>query len=579
MIRYEVVHWYEPDDENDHDEVVEVLARAIDTDGLFATPLPVDRERVVLRGCPPGFAGLAGDFMLEVGTEDEWQWWSLSDLVVHGTVPDGDLIDVVASAEVYLIDDCPGLGPCCTLSQAGARVGRCRAVDGFPRQSEGYSWPPVTLIGVDQPERIRPLERRKHMWACGERLHALDRHGRVMAQVPIDLEVASVTPSALGDGLFDVVLDQSCDSCAQERPAPSARAVWDLWREGVPAERNLWAPFDTAGRQAWITLTFQAREKVDADQAGGVYHLDGRHVTDTQGLHLAMSEALIGPGHYFGWGYDAFKDCLCGGWGVRPGFTLVWNDAQVAHDAIRDYFLSILKLLRRHDIVVELKSTSTLDGVAELDGRLALGALATRWVAGWTKCTGLASEPFLDSLVVHVNQPGMRAERVLTDAGETCWHATQMGKDDWITVPTTTPDEVTTILADADLEVRPRETFMRRSLADHPAPEPPGGYTVEVTRKDVVIDVRVLFEGTEAASGRVAVVDSDAVPHRVLTTPEHRRRGLGSAVMGVLAREAVAAGATEGLLFATEDGLHLYRKLGWDTVSDVVIASNTKGRA
>ncbi|MDX8033006.1 hypothetical protein SK803_22540 [Lentzea sp. BCCO 10_0856] len=43
------------------------------------------------------------------------------------------------------------------------------------------------------------------------------------------------------------------------------------------------------------------------------------------------------------------------------------------------------------------------------------------------------------------------------------------------------------------------------------------------------------------------------------------------------AREAVKAGAADGLLFATEDGLHLYRKLGWQRVSDVVIAS--KGEA
>ncbi|PWK82281.1 RNAse (barnase) inhibitor barstar [Lentzea atacamensis] len=571
MFRYEVVHWYE----DDHDEIVEVLARAVDTDGLFARPRPGDRERVVLRGCPPSFAGLTGNCMLEIGTDDEWQWWSLEDLVVHGTVPDGDLIDVVASAEVRLVDDGPGLGPCCNLSTAGARVGGCRGVDGFPRQWEGLDWPPVALIGVDHPERIRPLDRRKHSWAGGERLHALDRHGHVMAKVPIDLDVASVTPSALGDGLFDVVLDQS-DS--EERPDPSARAVWDLWREGVPAERNLWAPFDTAGRQAWSRLTLQRLEKSAADQVGGVYHLDGRHVTDEPGLHLAMSEALLGPGHYFGWGYDALADCLCGGFGVRPPFTLVWNDAQVAHGAIRDHFLLVLELMRRSGITVELKSPSTLDGVTGLDRRLAFGALVTSWVAGYTKAADLSAEPFADSWIVRGDQQDRQVERVVTDEAGTDWHVGKMWKGDWITVPTTAPDEMTARLMDAGLEMRPRETFMRRSLTDHPAPEPPAGYTIEVSREDVVIDVRLLFEGTEAASGRMAVVDSDAVPHRVFTTPAHRRQGLGSVVMGVLAREAAAAGAVDGLLFATADGLPLYRKLGWEIVSDVVIASNTKGK-
>lgn len=89
--------------------------------------------------------------------------------------------------------------------------------------------------------------------------------------------------------------------------------------------------------------------------------------------------------------------------------------------------------------------------------------------------------------------------------------------------------------------------------------------------------MRILHDGVEAASGLLAVVGEDAVPHRIQTSPEHRRRGLGSVVMGVLAQEAVKAGAADGLLFATEDGLHLYAKLGWQRISDVVIAS--KGEA
>ncbi len=272
-MRYEIVHWFETDD----DEVVEVLARAADTDGLFATVLPRERERVVLRGCPPGFAGLSGDFTLEVGTDDETQWWSLTGLVVHGTMPNGELVDVVASAEVRLMDDWRGLGPRCALFQGAVEMGEFLAADGFPqRQEEDDEWPPVTLIGVDHPERIRPLDRSKHAWASGERLHALDRHGRVMAHVPIDLEVTLVTPSALGDGLFDVVLDQTCGTCGADRPVPSARAVWELWRDGVPTERNLWAQFDTSGRARGLTSpTWHARSSTRTGRAACTGWTDG----------------------------------------------------------------------------------------------------------------------------------------------------------------------------------------------------------------------------------------------------------------------------------------------------------------
>lgn len=576
MFRYEIAHWYETEDS--YDEVTEILAHAVDVDGLFSDPVPVERERVVLRGCPPEFAALSGDYELEVGSDDVGQSWSLTDLVVHGTVPNGELIDVVASAALRLTDDGPALTPRCTLFQHGL-VGHCVAVDGFPRQWEGQDeWPPITLIGVDHPERIKPLDRRKHNGPAGERLHALDRHGRIMAKVPVDLTIVSMTPSALSEGLVDLVLDQSCCASGFDRPTPAARAVWDLWREGVPVERNLWARFDTEGRRAWGHLTYVAREHFDEDRVGGVYQLDGRHVTDEPGLHLAMSEALLGPGHYFGREFDAFKDCLHSGWGVKPGFTLVWNDAQVAHVAIRDYFLDVLKLLRRFEVTVELKSSSCLDGVRELDRRLALGGLAERWAAGWAKAAGLAAEPSVDSTKVRVNQPGRRVERVLTDEGATAWHAPLLLEDEWITVATTAPDDVTAVLAAEGLTLQPRETLMRRALADHPAPETPAGYEVRVTPGDV-IEVVLSVDGAEAASGLMAVIGEDAVPHRIRTSPEHRRRGLGSVVMGLLAREAVKAGATDGLLFATGDGLHLYRKLGWATVSDVVIASNTKGEA
>ncbi|HEX8867456.1 MAG TPA: GNAT family N-acetyltransferase [Lentzea sp.] len=572
-MRYQLVRSYTFDDGS---EVVEVVARAIDVDGLFSGPVPVERERVVLRGCPPSFADLAGRVELEVGVGDELQWWELTDLVVHGTVPNGELVDVVATAGARLTAEGVRFGPAPRhlLSQNNVRLGHCLAVDGFPRAWEEHDRPPVTLIGADRPD-LPPWKPRKDVISAGGRLQALDRNGRIMADLPFEAEVRSASPSALGDGLFDVVLDQ----CARDsRPAPSARAVWDLWREGVPARRNLWARFDADGRRAWGDLTFLAREEFDTDRMGGVYELDGRHVTDEPGLHLAMSEALVGPGGYFGRGYDAFEDCLCGGWGVKPGFTLVWNDAQVAHEAIRGYFLDILKLLRRNDITVELKSSTFLGGVRELDRRTALGALADRWVSCWVKAAGLAAEPHVDARNVLVDQPGMRVERVLTDAGATAWHSTQLWEGDWITVPTTTPDEVASILSGAGLTMQPRETFMRRALADHPAPQAPEGYEVRVTGEDV-IEVVLTSRGEEAASGLIAVVGEDAVPHRIRTSPEHRRRGLGSVVMGVLVQEAVRAGAVDGLLFATEEGLHLYRKLGWEVVSDVVIASNTKGEA
>ncbi|MFK0261884.1 barstar family protein [Streptomyces angustmyceticus] len=44
--------------------------------------------------------------------------------------------------------------------------------------------------------------------------------------------------------------------------------------------------------------------------------------------------ALVGPGGYFGREWNAFKDCLGGGFGVAPPFPVIWHDAEVARRAL-----------------------------------------------------------------------------------------------------------------------------------------------------------------------------------------------------------------------------------------------------
>lgn len=70
------------------------------------------------------------------------------------------------------------------------------------------------------------------------------------------------------------------------------------------------------------------------DRPGGTHHLEGRFVTDVPGLHRAMAEALVGPGGYFCREWNAFKDCLGGGFGMTLPFTLIWHDADVARRAL-----------------------------------------------------------------------------------------------------------------------------------------------------------------------------------------------------------------------------------------------------
>ena len=207
-----------------------------------------------------------------------------------------------------------------------------------------------------------------------------------------------------------------------------------------------------------------------------------------------------------------------------------------------------------------------------------IGELVERWHRGWIAADGLTSEYRDGFLVVHVNRPHRQYEWIATDDADTAAMARIVAASEepnWLSVPTDAREKVIAEMESAGLVVaRPDETFMRRSLADHPAPEPPAGYTV-VVRRTPVIGVQVLdSEGKEAASGLMAVVGEDAVAHRIGTEEAHRRRGLGGVVMGTLVREAVKDGATTGLLFSSTDGVHLYDRLGWERISGLVVAQN-----
>ncbi|HEX7306701.1 GNAT family N-acetyltransferase [Lentzea sp.] len=203
--------------------------------------------------------------------------------------------------------------------------------------------------------------------------------------------------------------------------------------------------------------------------------------------------------------------------------------------------------------------------------------LAERWHRGWIAADGLTSERRDGRLVVHVNRSRRKFEWIVTGSDDVAAAAAVVAattEPNWLSVLSDASEDVTAAVEAAGLVVaRPDETFMRRALADHPVAAPPAGYAVEVTRGPV-IGVRVLRDGEQTASGLMAVVGEDAVAHRIETAEAHRRRGLGSVVMGALAREAVDAGAKTGLLFSSAEGVHLYSRLGWERICGLVVSRN-----
>ncbi len=203
--------------------------------------------------------------------------------------------------------------------------------------------------------------------------------------------------------------------------------------------------------------------------------------------------------------------------------------------------------------------------------------LVRRWLDGWRLCRGL--EPvteYDDAYVAVLRLPGRSRELFARadDPATVDRLASQVTADIWLTVTTHDGDEVARQLRASGVQpFEEQKTLMSISLPQHPRATT--NYELEVSSDGPLEYVRLLADGMVAAHGMAAIVGGDAVMHDIQTDPGHRRRGLGSVVMGELSRRAQERGARTGLLMGTTDGFHLYRKLGWLPEATMVTASGS----
>jgi GNAT superfamily N-acetyltransferase len=210
-----------------------------------------------------------------------------------------------------------------------------------------------------------------------------------------------------------------------------------------------------------------------------------------------------------------------------------------------------------------------------------LSDLMTRWVHGWVAARSLpAPEDLGDGLRVLCHQPGRDVEIFARsdDAASIASLAARVGREPdptWLTVPTTRPEKTASLLEDGGLTLLKRsESLMTAVLGEQPSHAVPEPYYLHIEHVDSMIYVEVRDRAGEAAArGAAGICGTDAIMDRILTWPDHRRRGLANAVMSTLAAAALERGARSGILVASEEGQLLYRTLGWSDVSRVVIAA------
>ncbi|WP_405009407.1 GNAT family N-acetyltransferase [Kitasatospora sp. NBC_01539] len=191
--------------------------------------------------------------------------------------------------------------------------------------------------------------------------------------------------------------------------------------------------------------------------------------------------------------------------------------------------------------------------------------LMRSWVDGWTvsrRAPKPVDEPW--GLSIQVGLPTQAVRHVLLDADV----ETARGLVDAITEPATwikaflEPDVMEPWFSPA---WEPTDPGFLMAVDLRPSvTRAPDGYTATAETADDVVSVRILTaDGALAARGRIGLTGAACVFDQIVTEEAHRRRGLGTVVMGALTDAAVRHGAATGILGATVQGRALYETLGW----------------
>jgi len=122
-------------------------------------------------------------------------------------------------------------------------------------------------------------------------------------------------------------------------------------------------------------------------------------------------------------------------------------------------------------------------------------------------------------------------------------------------------------------EVQPANYFMIAAVATLGTKPLPNGYRMELHQAGPVTRACIIApDGDLAASGCAAETADVFIYDRIETAQDHRRKGLGAAVMTALgaARKSLAS---PQLLVATGDGRNLYANLGWSVLAPFAAAT------
>jgi len=193
----------------------------------------------------------------------------------------------------------------------------------------------------------------------------------------------------------------------------------------------------------------------------------------------------------------------------------------------------------------------------------------TAWIRGWARTREVAPPiPHRDGFRIDVGLPQQAARYVFAHPSPTLRELGERIAQPWVFLKACASAEELRALLPASWQMQPDGFLMTCGDAPFGSSALAPGYTLHVDDEAAMAagraHVRVLApDGAEAAQGHVAFDERFAIYDRIGTDADHRRRGLGVAVMHALQRVAHAHGRHAGALVATPMGRALYESLGW----------------
>lgn len=192
------------------------------------------------------------------------------------------------------------------------------------------------------------------------------------------------------------------------------------------------------------------------------------------------------------------------------------------------------------------------------------------WVKGWSLAREV-SPPVKegDGFRVDVGWPQQLVRYVFSHASKTFLHLAETIYEPWHFIKVCAPPESISNLLPTRWVIQP-VGFMMTCIKAMPTPKTslPNGYQLKFERDQPVTVAKILStDGEVAAIGRVVFVDDFAIYDRVEAHLDHRRLGLGSAVMKALETISIDHNKSKGVLVATAQGKALYETLGWQQYS------------